>query len=141
MTELRLTADGERALREAENFCWHMNVAIEAPEHLLAGALVVLAEEGWTSLPPRESIEAALEMIVGRGSAGLTDNVMPGPAARVALNHAVRAVREAGHTTIDARAIAVGVIDSGELHPMFAGALGTTSDELRRRIASHRGKG
>lgn len=141
MTELRLTADGERALREAENFCWRMNVAIEAPEHLLAGALVVLEEEGVAGLPARELVEAALEHIVGRGTTSLTDNVMPGPSARAALNHAVRAVREAGHATIDARAIAIGVIDSGELHPMFVGALGTTADALRRGIASHPRKG
>lgn len=138
MTELRLTADGERALREAENLCWRMNVAIEAPEHLLAGALIVLEEEGCMGLPGRDQIEAALEAIVGRGASQLTDNVMPGPSARAALNHAVRAVREAGHATIDARATALGVLDSGELHPMFAGALGTSAEDLRKLIAAHR---
>lgn len=134
MSELRLTVDGERALREAENFCWRMNVAIEAPEHLLCGALVVLEEEGWAGLPGREEIDRALETVVGRGTSTLTDTVMAGPAARTALNAAVLRVRAAGHSTIDAQVIAAGVIASEELNPLIFGALGTTRDELLRLV-------
>ncbi|MDW8047589.1 MAG: hypothetical protein RMK15_09965 [Chloroflexota bacterium] len=133
--EVRLTAEGQRALREAEQLCWRMNVAIEAPEHLLAGALLVLGESGTVGLPDRTRIEEALLLVHGAGAERLREQVMPSPGARAALNHAVRRLREAGGTDFGARELALGVIESGEVNPLFYRGLGISRDELARLIA------
>lgn len=132
--EVRLTADGQRALREAEQLCWRMNVAIEAPEHLLAGALLALGDGGAVGLPDRARIEEALLLVHGAGSEPLREQVMPSPGARAALNHAVRRLREAGGRDLGAREIAHGVIDSGEVNPLFYRGLGIDREELLRLI-------
>jgi len=132
MAEIGLDESGMRALREAENFCWRANVAIIAPEHLLAGALLVLGNAGERGLPGKEQLEQGLAAIHGVGSEMLTDNVMWGSGARAALNAMAGAVRQAGGNTIDARLIAIGAIATGEVNPMFYGAAGTTREGLLR---------
>lgn len=132
MAEIGLDETGMRALREAENFCWHANVAIIAPEHLLAGALLVLGNGGVDGLPAKERLEQGLAAVHGVGSDTLTDNVKWGSGARVALNAMAGAVRQAGGDTIDARLIAIGSIATDEVNPMFFGALGTTREGLLR---------
>jgi hypothetical protein len=129
-TEIALTDDGERTLREAENLCWHTNVAIIAPEHLLGAALIVLHGLGNTDLPAPERVEAAVEATCGIGSEGLSDNVRFGSAARAALNDTARAVVESGAGIIDAATIARGMIDSGEVNPMLFGELGVARADL-----------
>ncbi|MBI5947850.1 MAG: hypothetical protein HY875_06920 [Chloroflexi bacterium] len=128
--EITLGPDGERALREAERFCWEANVAILAAEHLLAGALLVLHRGGDAALPGEAALKAALLATLGRGDETLTDNVMWGSAARQALNTTARLLAESGKTVIGAREVAAGVIASGEAGPMFFSALGTTKADL-----------
>src|SRR5206468_1482283 len=84
VSEIALTADGERALKEAENFCWRTNVAIVAPEHLLAGALLVLGIAGHPGAPSAEQLEAAVLASQGHGSEELSNSVMFGSGARMA---------------------------------------------------------
>jgi hypothetical protein len=129
-TEITLTDDGERTLREAENLCWRTNVAIIAPEHLLGAALIVLHGLGNTSFPAPERVEAAVEATCGTGSEGLSDNVRFGSAARAALNDTARAVVESGAGIIDAATIARGVIASGEVNPMMFATLGLAKADL-----------
>ncbi len=132
--QVRLTRDGQRALREAENLCWRTNVAIEAPEHLLAGALLALGDSGTTGLPDRARIEEALLLVCGAGSEPLHDRIVPSPTARAALDHAVRRVLEAGSSELGAREIARGVIESGEVNPLFYSGLGIDRRTLLERI-------
>ena len=129
-TEITLTPDAERALREAENLCWQTNVAIVAPEHLLGAALLVLHGLGHVALPSPGQVQAAVEAVCGTGSEGLSDNVRFGSAARMALNETARAVIESGAGAIDAATIARGVIGSGEVNPMLFSSLGTTKAAL-----------
>jgi hypothetical protein len=136
VSEVTLSEDGTRALREAENFCWKTNVAILAPEHLLAGALTVLAGGGWPHLPGEDALVAGVTAIHASGSEALTDNVMWGSSARQALNAVAGAVQAAAGTTIDARIIAAGLMDSGEVNPMFYGAIGTSKAALLEALAS-----
>lgn len=136
MAELTLTEDGQRALREAEGFGWRANVAILAAEHLLGGALVVLHEAGHRGLPGRAAIESAIGSIHGTGSEPLESNVMWGSAARDALEAAAAGLQRAGGTRLSAAVIARGVIDSGEVTPMFYAALGTTKAALREALPS-----
>ena len=128
--EVTMGADGARALQEAETFCWRMNVAIVAPEHLLAGCLKVLNATGVTGLPTDDGIESALLLAQGMSDETLNQNVMFGSAARDAVNFTARLVREAGGGELDARTLAYGIIQSGELGPMLYSALGTTKAEL-----------
>jgi hypothetical protein len=128
--EVTMGADGARALQEAENFCWRMNVAIVAPEHLLAGCLKVLNAIGVTGLPTDSGIDSALLMTQGMSDEQLNQNVMFGSGARDTVNFTARLVREAGGGEIDARTLAYGIIQSGELGPMLYSALGTTRSEL-----------
>ena len=130
MAEIGLDESGMRALREAENFCWRANVAIIAPEHLLAGALLVLGNGGVDGLPSQEQLEQAVATIHGVGSDTLTDNVKWGSGARAALNAMAGAVRQSGGDTIDARLIAIGSIATDEVNPMFYGTMGTTKGAL-----------
>lgn len=128
--EVSLSESGARALREAENFCWRMNVGIVAPEHLLAGCLKVLNDEGVTGLPDDSALESALLMAQGMSEDELTQNVMFGSAAREAVNFTAGLVRQAGGGEIDPRTLAYGVLQSGELGPMFFMALGTTKQDM-----------
>ena len=128
--EVALSPDATRALGEAENFCRGANVAIAAAEHVLAGALLVLHTDGRASLPGKDELEAALVAVHGTGSEALTSAVMFGSAARAALNGIVVAVRAAGGTVVDARIIAAGCVESGEVNPMFFSALGATRQVL-----------
>ncbi len=132
--EVSLTEDGERVLREAQSFCQRSNVAIVAAEHLLSGALAVLSEAGNTAVPDRAALEAALMLTQG-GAEAHQNQVMYGSAARDAINETARGVREAGRSAIDATTLALGVIDSGEVNPMFYGSLGITKVALRAAIA------
>jgi hypothetical protein len=134
LSEVTLAADGERCLREAEKLCWQTNVAILAPEHLLAGSLLVLHERGFTGLPPVDVIRAAVESAQGIAEK-LDANVMWGSAARAALSMAVAEVRRTGALVVTAAAIAAGVSASGEVSPMFFAALGTTRDALAAAAA------
>ena len=138
--EVTMGADGARALQEAENFCWRMNVAIVAPEHLLAGCLKVLNTIGVTGLPADSAIESALLMAQGmsdeKSDEKLNQNVMFGSAARDAVNFTARLVREAGGGEIDARTLAYGIIQSDEVGPMLYSALGTTKAELLAALAT-----
>jgi hypothetical protein len=136
VSEITLSEDGTRALREAENLCWKTNVDILAPEHLLAGALLVLAGGGWAQLPGDDELMAGVTAIHASGSEALTDNVMWGSSARQALNAVAGAVQAAAGTVIDARVIAAGLMDSGEVHPMFYGAIGTSKAALFQALAS-----
>jgi hypothetical protein len=130
VAELRLTPDAERALREAERLCYAMNVAIEAAEHLLSGALLVLHEAGVVGAPDPGALRAGLESIHGSGDSALTQQVMPGSAFRAALNDTARQAIAGGLTDIDARVLVWGVIQSGEINPMFYAAAGTTKEAL-----------
>src|SRR6185436_12328980 len=94
--EVGLTEDAGRAMQEAENFCWRMNVGIVAPEHLLAGCLKVLNMMGVAGLPADDAVESALLMAQGMSEDALTQNVMFGSAARAAMSFTARLVREAG---------------------------------------------
>ena len=134
MAELQLTEDGERTLREAEGLCWSMNVAIQQAEHLLGGALIVLSEAGIDAVPDKEAVERAVEAIHGRGTERLSENVMPGPGMRQALNMTAGAVAQAGGTIINALTIAMGTVVSGEVNPAFYMSLGTSREELERAL-------
>jgi hypothetical protein len=134
--EVTMGEDAARALQEAENFCWRMNVAIVAPEHLLAGCLKVLNTMGVTDLPTDDGIESALLMAQGMSDEKLNQNVMFGSAARDAVNFTARLVREAGGGEIDARTLAYGIIQSDEVGPMLYSALGTTKAELLAAITT-----
>ncbi|HMO55075.1 MAG TPA: hypothetical protein PJ994_11265 [Tepidiformaceae bacterium] len=116
--EVTLSPDAERALQEAQNFCWQTNVGIVAPEHLLAG------------VPDEMKVQEAILLSQGSGDSALTQNVMFGSAAREAINFTARLVREAGGGEIDMPTLAYGIIQSGEVGPMFFGALGVGKAEL-----------
>jgi hypothetical protein len=134
--EVVLTADGERALQEAQNFCWRHHVAIVAAEHVLAGALVVAQQDGLRGLPARENIEAAVVARIGTGSEQPSENVMFGSSARDVINEAARRLRESGATQLDAPTLARGAIESGEVGPMFYNALGLTKGDLLGLLSS-----
>ena len=135
MAEMKLSADGERALAEGERLAGRLNVAIESVEFLLAGALTVLRESGWAKLPEPHALETALRAVHGEGSTPLSDRVMPAPNLRQALNLTAGAVHRGGGATIDAHVIAQGMVASGEVNPAFYEALGLTRDELAARLA------
>ena len=136
MSEVTLSPDGERALKEAENVCWRSNVAIVAPEHLLGGALLVIIGAGEIAVPSAEQVEAAMLASQGMGSEALDKNVMFGSAARAAINFAAAAVRNEGGSTIDARALVIGTVASDEVNPMFFASLGMTRMELFRAVGA-----
>lgn len=130
MTEVKLTQDGERALAEAQNFCWRTNVGIVAPEHVLGGALLVLGTAGATGLPSADTIREALLAVQGVGDTQLQSNVMFGSAAREAINLVAQAVVQGGGTDIGALELALGTIASDEVNPMFYASLGVAKTEL-----------
>ncbi|MCC7365676.1 MAG: hypothetical protein IT303_15030 [Dehalococcoidia bacterium] len=128
--EMSLTEDGALALQEAQRFCGRANVAIVAAEHVLAGALLVLGTARYPAIPSREALEGALMLAQGGSDEPLETQVMFGSAAREAINATAYAVRQAGGRRIDARLLAAGIIESGEVSPMFFSALGTSKGEL-----------
>ncbi|MCC6382000.1 MAG: hypothetical protein IT304_05790 [Dehalococcoidia bacterium] len=128
--EVDLSPDAQRALREAQNLCWRANVAIVAAEHVLAGALVVLAGEGGPGLPPAEAVAGAMVTSQGSGSTTLSDTMMFGSSARDAISAAAVLVRAEGRSTIDARLLARATVASGEVSPGFYASLGTSQAEL-----------
>jgi hypothetical protein len=134
--EVRLAADAEAALGAAQRMCYEMNVAIVAPEHVLAGALMVLGQSGHGGVPPLEAIEVAVMASQGAGDTALDSNVMFGSGAREAINFVALVVRRSGETNISAGHLAAGTILSGEVGPMFFSALGTTRDGLLEALAS-----
>ena len=136
MAEIRLAEDGERVLREAERMCFATNVAITAPAHLLAAALAVLTADGTVGLPGQEALDSGVLAIHGMSDDPISGQVMWGSAAREGLNATARAVAEAGESIIDARRLALGLMDSGEVNPMFYGAMGTTKDALRAALGA-----
>lgn len=129
MSEIRLDASGEQALHEAERLCTQMNLAIQGPEHLLSGALLVLAGSGALAITA-EQVEGAIAAVHGYGEGAHKDRVMLGPGLRAALSLTAGAVGRAGGTVINATLIARGAIASGEVNPAFYGALGITKDDL-----------
>lgn len=131
MAELRLGDDGNEALAGAQRFCARANVAIVGAEHLLAGALSVIGRLAETRIPDAATLEAALMLTQGEGSAMFAERLMFGSAAREAINSAAAMVGQAGGLVISARDLAVGTIDSGNVSPMFFSALGTSREALR----------
>jgi hypothetical protein len=136
VAELRLTQEGERALREAERLCYAMNIGIQAAEHLLCGALVVLHQAGVEGAPEPSQLEDGLLAIHGSSDEALTQQVMAGSAFRMALNDTARGAVERGLTDIDARVLVRGVIESGEVNPMVYAAAGTTKEALLALVSS-----
>ena len=134
MAELQLTEDGERTLRESEGLCLSMNVSIQQAEHLLGGALIVLSDGGVETVPDKAAVERAVEAIHGRGIERPSENVMPGPGMRQALNMTAAAVAQAGGTVINALTIAMGTVVSGEVNPMFYMSLGMSREELETAL-------
>ena len=134
MSEVRLNEDGERTLRESEGLCLSMNVSIQQAEHLLGGALIVLSESGVSTVPDRAAVERAVEAIHGRGMEKPSENVMPGPGMRQALNATAGAVARGGGTILDATVIAMGTVASGEVNPMFFMSLGISRDDLEAAL-------
>ncbi len=135
--EITLAESASRAMQEAENFCWRANVGIVAPEHLLAGCLKVLNASGHPGLPTDEQLESALLMAQGMSEETLTQNVMFGSAAREAINFTARLVGQAGGGEIDTLTLAYGIIQSGELNPMFFTALAATKAELLNALTNN----
>ena len=74
-------------------------------------------------------------MAQGMSEDALTQNVMFGSAAREAVNFTARLVREAGGGEIDTLTLAYGVLQSGEVGPMFFSALGMGKAELVAALA------
>ncbi|MDZ7728205.1 MAG: hypothetical protein U5Q44_08410 [Dehalococcoidia bacterium] len=64
-----------------------------------------------------EALTAGVLAIHGRSDEPISGQVMWGSTAREALNETARKVGEAGETTIDARKLALGLIDSGRSEP------------------------
>jgi hypothetical protein len=127
--QLRLTPDGEEALREAQRLCFRANVAIVSAEHLLCGALAVLHGLG-CDVPAPGLIAEALTISQGAGGTAHSHQLMFGSAARAAMDAVADRVARSGSAAIDAAAIARGTIESGELSPMVFAALRTTRDAL-----------
>ena len=130
MSRVGLDDDARLALFAGERFCRDANVAILVPEHLLAGALLVLHHRGVAGLPGAGELESALALVVGTGADVPADEVSLGPAVQAVLASVAGAAAEAGRDTLSARDLAVAVILAGEAVPMFYGAMGTTRDGL-----------
>ena len=132
---LTLAPDASQALEEAQNLCQQANIAIVAPEHLLAGALLVLSGSGVASLPGEAQLRSAAFAAQGTSAEPLSTNVMFGSAAREAINFVAREVRRAGGTEITAAALAAGTITSNEVGPMFFSVLGLSRDALLQAMS------
>lgn len=125
-----LTADAQRALAEGARLCREANLAIFTPEHLLAGALLVLRASGLEGLPEPAAVVSALELIHGIGEDIPPDDVTFGPGARSVLDAVAMETVQAGRDSIGAPELASGVVLSGETTPMFLTAMGTSRAEL-----------
>jgi hypothetical protein len=136
MAGVELNREGERALREAEAFCWRWNVGIMGPEFLLAGALVVLANRGQAGLPSKEALDRGLTATWGAGAEALKVNVKWGSGAIAAMNRLAGTLRLAGATDLGPRELALGIMEAAELRPGFYEAIGTTRDELAAGLGS-----
>ncbi len=131
--EVHLNDEGGRVLGEAEELCRQSHLSILAPEHLLGAALRVLGERQ-EGLPTAEEVASAFLAAQGMGSEPTDGQVMFGSAARDAINMVAGDVRRSGRQEIDARAIATGVIQSGEVNPMFFSSLGWGKERLLAAI-------
>ena len=132
MTELRLTQDGDLAFARAQELCVATNLGIVTPEHLLTGALIVLAEEqGVPGLPPIEAMARARHLDAG-GRRDATRQIRRGsvPPRAKRWNAAPPACARAEGPRLARSEIALGTIASGEVNPMFYGGLGLTKQEL-----------
>ena len=136
VAELRLGDDGNEALAEAQRFCARANVAIVGAEHLLAGALAVLGREGDSTVPDRATLESALMLAQGEGSAAFAERLMFGSSAREAISGAAATVGGTGRLVISARDLAIGTIDSGNVSPIFFAGLGVARDTLRAALSA-----
>jgi hypothetical protein len=137
VSELQLTRDGELAFARAQELCAAMNLGIVTPEQVLTGAIIVLAEErGMTGLPATDVITRALVSTQGVGEMPPDDPPMFGSAARQAIATCAATVRQVGGSEIGALEIALGTIASGEVNPMFYGALGLTKQDLIAALGS-----
>jgi len=102
---------------------------------VVAAALIILSETGVTGLPSAEALIEAAVAVHGLSDEPLANDVMWGSAARDALSATVRDATATGATTIDPRAFAVGVLDSGHVHPGFLAGAGTTREAVRSALA------
>ena len=137
MSELRLRPDGELAFERAQELCVATNLGIVTPEHLLTGALIVLAEEqGVAGLPATEVMAKALISTQSVGETRPDSPPMFGSAARQAIATCAATVQQVGGTDLGALELALGTIASGEVNPMFYGALGRTKQELIAALGS-----
>lgn len=136
MSELQLTEDGERAFGEAQHLCEVTNVAVVSPEHLLAAALLVLADRGAEGLPLPEAIAQGLVVTAGTCESALTEHPTFGSGARQALSTTATAVRQMGRSEIGALELALGTIASGEVNPMFYDGVGVAKTALLAALGS-----
>lgn len=131
MSELRLTGGAELALGRAQELCEATNTGIVAPEHLLAGALIVLAQEdAMPGIPDLEAVVGALVATLSVGEEPLEGAPMFGSSAREALSVCVRTVQQRGSDELAALDLAFGTIASGEVNPMFYDALQMSKQDL-----------
>ncbi len=132
-----MTRYGELAFERAQELCIATNLGIVTPEHLLTGALIVLAEsQGDVILPSLEVMARALIAVQGVGETAPEGLPMFGSAARQAIAACAATVQQAGGTDVGALELALGTIASGEVNPMFYGALGLTKLELIAALGS-----
>ncbi len=129
-----LTPDARQAMAAGVELCRRANLAIFTPEHLLGGALAVLAGTGRPGLPSLEAIEPALAMVHGSSDEAPPDEVSFAPGTRVVLESLAAAIVRVGRDSMGAHDLALGVIASGEVVPMFFSAMGVTRDELLAAI-------
>jgi hypothetical protein len=130
VADVTLAADVERIFEETDALCRWLNVAIIALEHVLAVTLMALQDAGCEGLPDGDNFVQAAVTIHGMSEEPLGTTVMWGSAAREAMSATVRATNAEGASVIDAKRFALGIITSGELHPGFFEASGTTRDEV-----------
>jgi hypothetical protein len=94
VSELQLTRDGELAFARAQELCVAMNLGIVTSEHVLTGAVIVLAEERrMAGLPATDVMTRALVSAQGVGETPPDDPPMFGSAARQAITTCAATVR------------------------------------------------
>lgn len=129
-----MTDDAQRALRLAENLCHRANLAIGTPEHLLAAALAVVANDGEHELPPAERLIAATLTVHAASDTPPRNQFMWGSAARAALSATARTLADAPDGRMTARVLALGILASGEINPGFYEAVGVTRAEIEEGL-------
>lgn len=137
MADVRLGADAERVFPMVEELCGRLGIAIVGPEQVLAAVLMTLAEHGTAGLPAAGALLDAAVAIHGSSEQPPGNSVLWGSAARDALSATVRAATDAGATVIDGRRFALGIVESGQLHPGFLELAGTTAEALRAALTFH----